>query len=289
MRATREPLNLLVGIDLSQMDNYLYSYIHTLDQILDINKITFLHNIKITELPAGMLSEDRLTVIKEKIIRKITRDINESELTHSFEIQVTSERFSETSFNRLAVMQHFDLLILGNKQNLRGNGALTSKLVRLFPSPILLVPETYTTPIKSIVQAITFSRYTQAIIDWGNKFKTNKEGEEIKKFPVNVSKLFYYPLMSKKEIERVTEEDVKTKKAKWAKEFPDNEPLKVIPAGDKGVASTLYGYAMQQEAEVIILGIKSESKIKNLFIGSVANELLVRPTNKALLVIKPTN
>src|SRR5690554_791041 len=159
MRATREPLNLLVGIDLSEMDKYLYSYIHTLDQILDINKITFLHNIKITELPAGMLSEDRLTVIKEKIIRKITRDINESELTHSFEIQVTSERFSETSLNRLSVKQHFDLLILGNKQNLRGNGALSSKLVRIFPAPVLLVPETFNTPIKSIVEAITFSRY----------------------------------------------------------------------------------------------------------------------------------
>src|SRR5690625_2641119 len=270
------------------MDNYLYSYIHTLYQILDSNKITFLYNINIEELPGGMLYEDRLTVIKEKIIRKITRDINESELTHSFEIQVTSERFSETSFNRLSVKQHFDLLILGNKQNLRGNGALSSKLVRLFPAPVLLVPETFNTPIKSIVEAITFSRYTKAIIDWADKFQTNKEGEKIKKFPVNVSKLFYYPLMTKKEIERVTEEDVQSKKAKWAKEFPDNKPLKVIPAGDKGVASTLYGYAMQQEAEIIIMGIKSESKIKNLFIGSVANELLVRRTNKALLVIKPT-
>src|SRR5699024_10612502 len=146
-----------------------------------------------------------------------------------------------------------------------------------------------TTPIKSIVQAITYSRYTKAIIDWGNKFKINKKGEEIKKFPINVSKLFYYPLMSKKEIERITEQDMQTKKAKWAKEFPNNEQLKVILAEDNVLSYILYGYVMQKEEEVIILGIKSDSKIKNLFIGSVANELLVRPTNKALLVIKPTN
>lgn len=288
MDTSNKPLNVLVGIDLSEMDTYLFNYLHTLDQILDINKITFLHNIKVTELPPGMVSEGRLEEIKEKIVRKITRDVSSSVLTHCFDIQVTSERFSETSFNRVSEKDAFDLLILGNKQNLRGNGALAYKLVRLFPAPVLLVPETYNTPIRSIVQAITFSRYTKAIVDWANKFKINKEGKEIEKFPIHVSKLFYYPLMSKKEIDRVTNEDIQTKKTKWAKEFPDNEPLIVIPAEDKGVASSIYGYAIQQEAEVLILGIKSESKIKDLFIGSVANELLVRPTNKSMLFIKPT-
>src|SRR5690554_4804148 len=132
MQTTNEPLNILVGIDLSEMDTYLFNYLHTLDQILDINKITFLHNIKITELPAVMVSEGRLDVIKGKIISSITRDINATALNHPFEIQVTSERFSETSFNKISERQAFDLLILGNKQNLRGNGALAYKLVRLF-------------------------------------------------------------------------------------------------------------------------------------------------------------
>ncbi|HLW15553.1 MAG TPA: universal stress protein [Flavobacteriaceae bacterium] len=288
MQTTNEPLNILVGIDLSEMDTYLFNYLHTLDQILDINKITFLHNIKITELPAVMVSEGRLDVIKGKIISSITRDINATALNHPFEIQVTSERFSETSFNKISERQAFDLLILGNKQNLRGNGALAYKLVRLFSAPVLLVPETYNTPIKSIVQAITFSRYTKAIVDWANKFEINREGNKIEKFPIHVSKLFYYPLMTKREIERVTSEDIQAKQKKWANDFPDDQPLKIIPAKDKGVASTLYGYAIQQEADILILGIKSESKIKDLFIGSVANELLVRPTNKSMLFIKPT-
>lgn len=288
MHVTNEPLNVLVGIDLSEMDTYLFSYINTLEEILDIKKITFLHNIKTTELPEGMLSADRLEVIKEKITRKITKDINSAGLQHPFKVKVTSERFSETSFNNISKTQKFDLLILGNKQNLRGNGALAYKLVRLFSSPVLLVPETYKTPIKTIVEAITFSRYTKSIDDWANKLKSNKEGNAIKLLPVHVSKLFYYPLMEPKEIEQITKEDVLTREKRWIKDFPNNQPLQVISAGDKGVASTLSDYAIQQEAEVLILGVKSESNIKDLFIGSVANELLVRPTNKSLLFVKHT-
>ena len=286
MQETNKSLNVLVGIDLSEMDTYLFSYINTLEEILDIKNITFLHNIKTTELPEGMLSADRLEVIKGKITTKITKDINSAGLQHSFKVEVTSERFSETSFNKISKTQQFDLLILGNKQNLRGNGALAYKLVRLFSTPILLVPETYKTPIKTIVEAITFSGYTKSIDRWANMFKANKKGREIKLLPVHVSKLFYYPLMEPKEIERITKEDIIAKEKRWAKDYPQNHPLQVISAGDKGVASTLSGYAIQQEAEVLILGIKSESKIKDLFIGSVANELLVRPTNKSLLFVK---
>lgn len=286
MLVTNKPLSVLIGIDLSEMDAYLFNYIHTLEEVLDIKNIAFLHNIKTTELPSGMLSADRLEVIKEKVSKKITKDIHSVTIKQPFEVIVTSERFSETSFNKISKIQQFDLLILGNKQNLRGNGALAYKLVRLFPSPILLVPETYKTPIKTIVEAITFSRYTKSIDDWANKVKRNKEGNDIKLLPVHVSKLFYYPLMEPKEIEQITKEDVLIKEKRWTKDFPENQPLQVISAGDKGVASTLSGYAIQQEAEVLILGIKSESNIKDLFIGSVANELLVQPTNKTLLFVK---
>ncbi len=287
MLVSKEPLHLLVGIDLSEMDRYLFNYINTLDQVLDIEKITFLHNIKIGELPAGMLSADRLEEIKGKITRRTEREISLAEVAQPFDIQVTSERFSETSFTNISKKQQFDLLVLGNKQNLRGNGALLHKLVRLFPAPVLLVPETYKTPIKTIVQAITFSRYTEGIVNWANRFKESKPVAEIKKLPVNVSKLFYYPLMRPAEIEKVTKADIQAKEKKWTEKFPANKPLKVISAEDKGVATTLSGYAIQQEADVLILGIKSDSKIKNLFIGSVANELLVTPTDISLLFVKP--
>lgn len=288
MEITREPLKVLVGLDLSKMDHHLLKYINTLEQILDFKKITFLHNIKLTELPSGMLSAEKLDEIRKKVTSKITRDIQSSGLNHVFDVKVTSDRFSETSFTHLSENKVYDLLILGNKQNLRGNGALANKLVRLFPSPVMLVPETFKTPINSVVEAITFSKYTRGIVDWSNKFERNRLGEAIVKLPVHVSKIFYYPLMPQKEIEQITEEDRLEKKKKWKKDFPNLEPLKVISSHEEGIATSLNNYAEAKNAEVMILGIKSDSMIKELFIGSVANEILIRPTNVALLFIKPS-
>ncbi|SEA42721.1 universal stress protein [Psychroflexus halocasei] len=288
MEITKAPLRILVGLDLSQMDHHLLSYINTLEQILDFDKITFLHNIKVTELPSGMLSTDKLDEIRRKVKTKITRDIKSSGLNYAFDVAVTSDRFSETSFSNISEKQRYDLLILGNKQNLRGNGALTNKLVRLFPSPVMLVPETFKTPIKSVVEAITFSKYTKGIVDWSNKFETNRLGETIVKLPVHVSKIFYYPLMPQKEIDQITQEDRLAKERKWTKEFSELKPLKVISSHEEGIATSLNNYAEAENAEVMILGIKSDSMIKDLFIGSVANEILIRPTNIALLFIKPS-
>lgn len=288
MKVTKEALNILVGLDLSKMDHFLFIYIETLDQILNIGQITFLHNIKITELPSEVLSENRLNEVRNKVKNKLEKDISSMRLKHTYDVKVTSERFSETSFSKISDQQQFDLLILGNKQDLRGNGALANKLVRLFPAPVLLVPETFKTPIKTVVEAITFSKYTEAIVSWSKKFKINKKGDEIRKLPVYVSKVFYYPLMPQKEIEQVTKEDIRAKEKLWHKKFPDMGKLNIATAEEKGIATTLHDFAKAQKAEIMVLGIKSDSIIKDLFIGSVANEILLRSTDLALLFIKPT-
>lgn len=288
MEITKAPLKILVGLDLSKMDQHLLDYINTLEQILDFDNITFLHNIKVTELPSVMLSAEKLDEIRRKVKTKITRDIKSFGLNYAFDVEVTSDRFSETSFSNISEKQGYDLLVLGNKQNLQGNGALTNKLIRLFPSPVMLVPETFKTPIKSIVEAITFSKYTKGIVDWSNKFETNKLREPIVKLPVHVSKIFYYPLMPQKEIDQIIQEDQQAKEKKWVTKFPDLKPLKVIPSHEEGIATSLYNYVKDENAEAMILGIKSDSMIKDLFIGSVANEILIRPTNITLLFVKPS-
>lgn len=94
--------------------------------------------------------------------------------------------------------------------------------------------------------------------------------------------------MPQKEIDQITQEDRLAKEKKWAKEFPELKPLKVISSHEEGIATSLNNYAEAENAEVMILGIKSDSMIKDLFIGSVANEILIRPTNVALLFIKPS-
>lgn len=279
-------LQIIVGLDLSEMDQYLIDYMKTLDQIFTIDKVTFMHNIKLGELPRDLLSEDQLEVIREKITLKLTAKVKETHLPFPFSTVVTMENLSEIAFEKIGRKNNFDLLLLGNKQELKGNGALAYKLLRLFPAPVLVVPETFKTPIKTIVEAITFSRYTKPVLDWAEHFKTSEKDPEIKHYAVNVSKVFYYPLMSDKEANRATKEDITRKKKKWSKEYQSYGEIEIIKAEGKSVSSALIKYAQHKNADVLILGVKSNSIIRDIMVGSVANELFTRASNIALLFVK---
>lgn len=282
-----KPLNTLVGLDLSEMDAHLISYLRALNETLKIGKVTFVHNIKLGQLPKDYLTTERLHKIQNKITKKVKERVDQPNAPYECEVKVTMDKFSETSFENISKEDSFDLLVLGNKQHLKGNGSLPKKLVQLFPSSILLVPETFSSPINRILKAITFSKYTKSIMEWGQCFENNTQEHKIAQFPVYISKLFYYPLMSTEEADRLTKKDFKDKEKKWTKDFGDYGKLHVVSAEEKGVSTTLKQCAKEKDADLLIMGVQGESKIRNLFIGSVANEMLLSHTETALLFVKP--
>ncbi|MGL4583958.1 MAG: universal stress protein, partial [Flavobacterium sp.] len=113
-------LDIVVGLDLSTMDQYLLQYMQVLDQILEINKVTYIHNLKLGELPKELLQPDRIALIKEKIKNKLTQYFIEAGVNYDFEILVTVEGYTELAFMNLSKKLSYDLLVLGNKQELEG-------------------------------------------------------------------------------------------------------------------------------------------------------------------------
>lgn len=282
-----KPFKILVGLDLSEMDPYLIEYMHTIDQLFRIEKVIFLHNIKLGDLSRDLLSSHALAEIQQKVGGRMQKMVKKAGLSFSFEIVVKTEQLSEIAFEQVYKNNNYDLLIVGKKQELEGNGALSHKLVRLFPGATLFVPETYRAPVKTVVEAITFSRYTKSILGWGTWFRQNQKDQDIKHWAVHISKPFYTPLMTGKEAEKTIQLDIKRKKEKWEELSVSTEELEVISAGEKSVSSTLLKYIEDKKTDVLIIGVKSNSKIRELFMGSVANELLLRSTNTCLLFVKP--
>src|SRR5699024_1629812 len=120
---------------------------------------------------------------------------------------------------------------------------------RLFPSSILLIPETCNMAVKKVAGAITFSKYIQSILDWTRSFDFGEE--EIEHHSVNVSKLFYYPIMGKREVEKATQKDIEDKKKRWAKAYENYGALEVLPAEDKSVTTVLLDYADKNKVDVL--------------------------------------
>ncbi|WP_316815793.1 universal stress protein [Pedobacter nyackensis] len=282
-------LNILVGLDLSEMDHALIQYIKLLAQLLPLNKVTFFHNIKQTELPESFKSPEKLntisTTIKNKLAATIPSIIGDQ---LPYEIEVTFEDYTELSFTKKAKKSHINLAVLGNKQNLEGNGGLAHKLIRMLPFETLLVPETYNPAPKEIIGAVDFSKYTSTVMQWGNLIQKYSQLQQLSFQPLHISKLAwqFFPGLPTSEIKENTRADIKKKSEKWAKLYPESIPLKIIPAEDKNIASALMYHIRQEKADLLIMGVQGVTSLTTLFMGSVANEILHLESDACLLFVK---
>ncbi|WP_316839386.1 universal stress protein [Pedobacter gandavensis] len=282
-------INVIAGLDLSEMDHSLIQYLKLLATLLPLNKVVFFHNIKQSELPEAFKNPEQLTTIANTIKKKLGATIPGllgDQL--AYEIEVSFEDFTELAFSKTAKRKESNLAVLGNKQNLEGNGGLAHKLIRMLPFETMLVPETYNPEPKKIIEAIDFSKYTAKVMQWGSYIKKHSRLPELSFQPINISKLSwkFFPGLSNAEIRKNTQEDLKIKSEKWARLYPNASPLKVIPAEDKNIASALMYHVKQEKADLLIMGVQGVTSVTTLFMGSVANEVLYLESNACLLFVK---
>ncbi|MBB2148148.1 universal stress protein [Pedobacter gandavensis] len=287
--ASTPNIKVLAGLDLSEMDQPLIKYLKLLSELLPLNKVTFFHNIKQSELPESFKSPEQLNTIANTIKKKLEATIPAllgDQLP--YDIEVSFEDYTELSFSKMAKKKQINLAVLGNKQNLEGNGGLAHKLIRMLPFETLLVPETYNPAPKKIIEAIDFSKYTPTVMQWGKLIKNHHQQADLTFEPINISKLSwkFFPGLSNAEIRKNTQEDIKMKSEKWAKLYPNANPLKVVPAEDKNIASALIQYVKKEKADLLIMGVQGVTSVTTLFMGSVANEVLYLESNACLLFVK---
>ncbi|MHC5308665.1 universal stress protein [Myroides sp. LJL116] len=281
-------LDILVGLDLSFMDKYLIEYLEVLDSVLNIQHITFVHNIKITELSKDFLTQESISLIKERIQQNIEQQVAQTKIDYTFSVEIGLHTYSELAFIELSKKKLYDMLILGNKQHLSGNGALAQKLIRILPLATLLVPETFNKTIATVIDAIDFSKYTPIIMNWADRFKNNDKNLLIEHTAVHISKFSwgFYAMITDNQFEKASKQDILEKQQKWNKTYSNYTKIDVVGAKDQNVPAALMQYASDKHADLLILGVKGYSSIKEIFLGSVANHVLQRPTNTCLLFVK---
>lgn len=282
-------IKVLVAMDMSPMDEALIQYIGVARKIYPNATFTFLHNIKMSELPPEYKSPEKLETISQSIQERIQEMIEEAgTVPEGYQVEVSSSNFTENAFLNVSKKIGAHLAIVGNKQSLAGGGGMAGKLIRMWQIATLLVPETFNKQPQKIIQAIDFSKYTPTIkrvsqqIIFHNKFGI-KEVE-----PVYVSKVSwqFFPGPGEKEIRKIIEDDTKDKKLRWQKENPESEPLTVVSGREKSIAVILTDYINQNSIDLVILGVLGVSSLTGLFLGSVSNELINQETDACILMVK---
>lgn len=282
-------MNVLVAMDMSPMDEALIKYVGIACKFYPLMKFTFLHNIKLSELPSEYKTAIKLERIAQSINEKIDEMISEAgTVPQGYKIEVSAMNFTETAFLNVSKKINAELAIVGNKQRLTGGGGMARKLIRMWQIATLLVPETFNEKPKKIIQAVDFSRYTSRInLVSQHIIQYNRLGIQ-KTDPVYVSKVSwqFFPGPGEKEIRKIIEEDTRTKKTRWLKEYPENEPLIVLPSTEKSIATTLAEYINDQRVDLVIMGVLGVSSLTGLFLGSVSNELINQESNACILLVR---
>lgn len=172
---------ILVGLDLTKMDETLISYAHFLQQQWKLEKVHFVHNIKryeMDEVLEDLVGEkDIKALIEKNLLSKITKVIP---VSSSFTLDIKEHDSTEFSLKNLANERSIDTIILGFKQEDYGTAAMSQKLIRMFKGDVILVPQAASMQWDRILVPSDLSGPFQVVLQKLKHFKDLVPQPEIK-------------------------------------------------------------------------------------------------------------
>ncbi|MEM1137224.1 MAG: universal stress protein [Bacteroidota bacterium] len=284
---------IIVGLDLSYMDEVLIRYAALVCKIFSIERVYFMHVAKDLELPKAIKKKypELFAPVDEGIRRKI-----EEELEKYFDSRLIVEKVIEIKDGnpiekvlKWAKYRDADMIILGRKKNLKGSGIISSKIALKAYCSILFVPENPTNNIERIAVPLDFSSHsllamhyalditarTQATVACTHGYSVplgyHKTGKGYQEFADIMQEHCYKELKVFYEKLGITKNDI---------------PCKMILAKPEKVAKYTYKYISRQPFDLIIIGSKGRTSASSILMGSFAEKFTYINHHLPLLIAK---
>ncbi|MFO7823385.1 MAG: universal stress protein [Cyclobacterium sp.] len=282
---------VMVGLDLSPLDEVLIAQIKSLSGILGIEKAYFVHVSKNLILPESVSKTypDLIAPIDETIKTEIEHEIEKVKpaLDIPFEILVKEGNAQETML-RWSKIKDIDLLVLGRKKIKSLSDSLVNNLTQKYPHPVLLLPENeQPLKIKNIFLPIDFSDHSRVSI------LLAREIAEITGAIIQCCHLYEVPKGYSKtgksfdEFSGIMLENAKEDYSKFLgkNKFPEL-PCTFILKQKKDEADNIMKQAKLNQSDLLIIGSRGRTKSAALLLGSVAEKLVNSNHEIPMLVMK---
>ena len=286
---------LMVGLDLTSMDETLINYAAFLSAELQIEKIYFIHVEKSLEVPHELLKNlERTNLPADEGIR----DMIHSKVGPAFaglgqvEVEVLVEE--GTPLKELlhwAKVKQIDLMLMGRKLRLRGSGVLAQKMLRTGRIGILFVPETFEPKLKRIVVSVDFSEYSEMALDRVLHSALSKPDIHVFCLHVYQVPTGYRTLgMTYEAFDERMRGFAQEKYDKLIERFPElreRAELVLVRQGDTDdIGELVVLEAKRARADLLVIGAKGMSAAALFVIGSVTEKILRYDMDIPLLVFK---
>lgn len=288
----------MVCLDLTEMDEALIRFTSYIAHMMGSDRIYFVHVAESLDMPKELRSKypDLFAPVDETLRRNIEFNIKEFFDTPqdcTIEIEVR-EGSATDKILKIAKQKDIDLIVLGKKIGLSGEGVLPNKLARVASHSVLLVPEMLPRLMDRILVPVDFSRHSLLALQQAIKIKETSD------IPIQLSCMHIYRLptgwhttgKSQEEFADIMREHAQTDYQKFIKKLPaeyHNIPCTFTLDTDDNSAQRIYRQAVKAQSDLIILGSKGKTAAAAVLMGSTAERLAQYDKNIPLLIVKDKN
>jgi nucleotide-binding universal stress UspA family protein len=267
--------SMMVCLDLSDIDEKLVAFARTICERLPVDKVYFVHNVKTSELSDDFrewFGDVDLASEVEGNIADIVTEHFANAAPH--EILVSEEPNTEVILADVVRQYKIQLTMVGRKEQLKGSGILGTKLLRILPCSVLVVPELAPHKITKILVALDFSKSSQKALEHGRHL-TEQLGVAADVLHTYQLPSQYFPMVNEKEAVKKAEKHVWEKISELKKKNPALEAMNfsIVRAAGKSVAERLENHLARNGNDLLILGRRGSNPLPTLKLGSVPTEL----------------
>ena len=285
---------VLVACDLTEMDETLVRYITRLSNEVDVEKIYFFNVMKSLEVPDKILEKypDLIAPMDEATKREIQFTIDQEskgKLQTEYEIKVTDGHRAEKIL-KWAKIKEVDLIVMGKKSGLEGEGIISGKVLKLAPCSVIFIPELLPEAMHQLVVPIDFSKASKLAFEAAVFFAQQIPSLKISALNIyEVPTGYHYSGKSYDEFAEImyhnAEESFKEFKSQF--DLTGIELEAYYKLNDSGhVAKEIYRFAVKNGASAIVVGSKGRTQAAAVLVGSIAEKLIRLNSQLPLIVVK---
>lgn len=285
---------VLVAVDLTEMDETLVQYVAMLSNNISLDKVYFFNVLKNLELPDAILKKypNLVAPLDEATTKEIQYTIDEAagnQLKAEYEINVTEGNRAEQIL-KWARIKEVDLIVLGRKSGLEGEGIVSGKVIKLAPCSVIMVPEVLPQSLKKIVIPIDFSAASKLAFDFSIMLYSNIPGLKITCLNIyDVPSGYSISGKSYDEFAEIMKHNAQESIDEFLSEYntKGTEVEAKIELDENGhIAKKIYQFSIKEKASAIVIGSKGRTQAAAVLIGSIAEKLINLNAQLPLIVVK---
>jgi nucleotide-binding universal stress UspA family protein len=289
---------LMVGLDLTEMDESLIRYAAFLSERSSISKVVFMHVEKTDEVPLELSKSFTST---NNADNNPIKSVIESKVKPYFQnlphVNIDVKVVEGTPVRELLSWlkeEKSDLIIVGRKVHLRGSGILPQKLLRSGRISLLFVTENALPVLNRIVVAIDFSDYSMMALDQMLHSALNrKEVEIICLHAYEVPTGYITMGESFEAFDEKMQGYARSKFDHVLSDFPElgeRAHLKLVRKDyEDDLGELIVVEARKENADLLVIGAKGKSAAALFILGSVTEKILRYNDTIPMVVFKNKN